>query len=147
MFDFLYVIVDWANSNSGFLSLILFLVALFLGWISGVFKNFVQKPCFRIRQLSGPNCCAVLSTGKIYNESPVHRTAISIYLRVTNTGNVSSSIDNVEAAFHWHLKPFSLLWLRYRFFWCWIRQPAVSLDPFMVSLGEQQKIYPFFVAM
>ncbi|HPN55209.1 MAG TPA: hypothetical protein PLB52_04825 [Candidatus Moranbacteria bacterium] len=32
------IIKDWANQNQGFLAIILFLVSLFIGWISGFFK-------------------------------------------------------------------------------------------------------------
>lgn len=34
---------DWANQNQGFLTIILFLVSLFIGWVSGFLKWFFKK--------------------------------------------------------------------------------------------------------
>ena len=36
-------IKDWANQNQGFLAIILFLISLFIGWISGLFKWLFEK--------------------------------------------------------------------------------------------------------
>lgn len=145
MFNLLPSIITWTNENSGFLSLLIFIFALLLGWFSGFFKSFIQKTKFRIDRLDGPNCCSIVSTGKIINGETIHRTAFSVYLKIVNVGNVPASIDNVEAAFHWHLRPFSWTWIRYRLFWTWIRQPTVVLDSFKVSIGEQDKVYPLLL--
>jgi len=37
------IIKNWANQNQGFLAIILFLISLFIGWISGFFKWFFGK--------------------------------------------------------------------------------------------------------
>ena len=37
------IIKDWANQNQGFLAIILFLLALVIGWISGLFKLIFGK--------------------------------------------------------------------------------------------------------
>lgn len=37
------IIKDWANQNQGFLAIILFLLALLIGWITGFFKWFFGK--------------------------------------------------------------------------------------------------------
>jgi hypothetical protein len=37
------ILKNWANQNQGFLAIILFLVSLFIGWISGFFKWFIRK--------------------------------------------------------------------------------------------------------
>lgn len=38
------IIKDWENQNQGFLAIILFLVLLFVGWISGFFKLDKKNP-------------------------------------------------------------------------------------------------------
>lgn len=37
------IIKDWANQNQGFLAIVLFLVSLLIGWISGFFKWLLVK--------------------------------------------------------------------------------------------------------
>ena len=37
------LIKNWANQNQGFLAIILFLISLFVGWISGFFKWLFGK--------------------------------------------------------------------------------------------------------
>jgi hypothetical protein len=46
-------IIKWSNENAGFLSIILFVVALFLGWISGIFQSLRKRPKFEIRIIPG----------------------------------------------------------------------------------------------
>jgi hypothetical protein len=73
----------------------------------------------------------------------VHRTAISFYLGVANIGTAATSIRNVALGYHWHLRPVSLQWIKYRIFWDWIDQPFVTLDDFQTTLANQRsKIYP-----
>ena len=36
-------IKDWANQNQGFLAIILFLISLFIGWVTGFFKWLFEK--------------------------------------------------------------------------------------------------------
>lgn len=139
MFDSL---INWSNQNSGFLTLILFVVTILFGWASGIFRQLMHKPRFTLEIIPGPSLCTVITTGEKHGEFDVHRTAFSLYLRVTNIGSAPASIDNVKAAFHWHLKPISWLWIRYRIFWYWLPHPIIAMDNFQYDFGEKIKTYP-----
>lgn len=41
--DVINTLKDWANQNQGFLAILLFLISLLIGWISGFFKWFFGK--------------------------------------------------------------------------------------------------------
>lgn len=59
------ILKDWANQNQGFLAIILFLVSLLIGWISGFFKwlfgksvgnkTFIQKNGKYSKNIQGEN--------------------------------------------------------------------------------------------
>jgi hypothetical protein len=93
-------VVDWLNANEGVVSVLIFPVTLFLAWVSGIFAALQRRPKLRIRLIDGPTFCSPFQTGKKYGTYDVHRTAFALYLSVANVG--------------WHIKPFSLLWLRRR---------------------------------
>jgi len=138
----LETLINWSNANSGFLSLLIFAITMLFGWVSGIFRNLMQKPKFRLELIPGPTLCTAVATGKTYNEHHVHRTAFSLYLKVANIGSAPASIDNIEAAFHWNLSPISWLWIRYRIFWYWLSHPVVSMEAFQYDFGGAKKVYP-----
>lgn len=41
--DVIKILKDWANQNQGFLAIILFLLTVVIGWISGFFKWILGK--------------------------------------------------------------------------------------------------------
>jgi hypothetical protein len=135
-------IIQWANENSGFLSLMIFISTLFLGWVSGIFQSLMKKPKFKLKINSGPTICTTFVTGKRYNDYDLHRTAISIYLGVSNIGSAPSSIQNVWIGYHWHIKPINWLWFRYRILWYWIKKPINTMEDFQYNFGDRIKIYP-----
>jgi hypothetical protein len=136
--------IDWCNTNSGFVSVLIFIVTLILGWISGIFGALRKKPQFRIEVIPGPTMCSVFLVGKTYHEADVHRTAISLYLKVTNVGHAASNIDRIEVGYHWNINKLNWLWLKYRIGWFWIKQQTVSIEDFRVLIGNDNiKFYPF----
>lgn len=135
-------IIKWSNENSGFVSVILFVVTLFLGWISGIFQSLRKRPKFKVKIIPGPTICTTFCTGKKYNGYDVHRTAISVYLGISNIGSAPSSIETTWIGYHWNIKPISWLWFRYRILWYWLKQPITTLEDFQYNFGDHVKIYP-----
>ncbi|MBE4594522.1 hypothetical protein BOO24_19510 [Vibrio navarrensis] len=139
------IISDWLNANQGVLTLAIFLLTLILGWISGIFSALRQRPKFKITFLKGPTFVCTYPTGEESNGYDVHRTGISLYLKVANVGNAPSSIENVSVAYHWALKPFSKLWFKNSIGWFWLKYPTVAINDFQVNIGENVKFYPFLL--
>lgn len=136
-------IASWLNDNQGVVSVALFVVALFLGWTTGIFRALRRKPRFRLSLTPGPTFCCTYPTGKKHGDFEVHRTAIALYLTVTNVGSAASTIQDVMVAYHWHLRPVSLQWLRYTIGWFWLKHQAVALNDFHVYIGGGIKVFPF----
>jgi hypothetical protein len=134
-------VTKWLNDNQGVLTLLIFLVTLFLGWVSGAFASLRRKPKLRLELRPGPTLCTTFLTGEKHQEYDVHRTAISLYLRITNIGSAPTSIERVSVGYHWHLNRLGLLWFRYRVFWFWLDQ-VVTMENFRVNMGDWVKIYP-----
>lgn len=133
----------WLNDNQGVTGVAVFIVTLILGWASGIFAALRRRPKFRISHIDGPTFCCTFPTGAEHDGQPVHRTGIALYLAVTNVGSAASSIKNISVGYHWHLRPFSVLWLRYGVGWYWLRNQIAAIHDFQVKIGENIKVYPF----
>lgn len=133
----------WLNDNQGVVSAAIFLFTIVLGWTSGIFSAFRRRPKFKISTLPGPTFCCTYPVGKKYCNYDVHRTGVALYLKISNVGSASSSIENISIGYHWHLKPFSILWFKYRLGWFWLNEQTTSLTDFQSLIGENLKIYPF----
>ncbi|NWO56326.1 hypothetical protein [Chromohalobacter israelensis] len=135
-------VADWLNNNQGVLTLSIFLATIFLGWASGIFAALRRKPKFVSKIIEGPTFACTFSTGKSKGEFEVHRTAIALYLSVSNVGSSPSSIENVAVGYHWNVKRFSLIWLKYSIGWFWLNHQSVALEDFQAKIGESIKVYP-----
>ncbi len=136
MENLLREITSWANQNSGFLSLIIFLLTLLLGWVTGIFKTLMQKPNLKVEVIPGPTMVTSFETGRKFNENNTYRTAISLYLKIVNTGSAPTDIDRVEVGYHNHS-------FKYTFLWFWLEKPHVSLSDFRIKIGDSEKVFPF----
>ena len=136
--SYLNILAEWSNVNSGFLSLVLFIVTIFLGWISGVFNSLRRKPLLKIEILSGPSFCASFDTGRVYNNHQMHRTVISVYLSIKNIGLAPTDIEYIHVGYKCKafINPFK---------WLWIYQLTACKTDFIMSLGEDRKVYPFLM--
>lgn len=141
--DFIEKCVIWMNLNQGLLSLILFLITMIFGWLSGIFSALRRKPKFKILSLPGPTYCCTYPTGSKHGEYDVHQTGIAIYLCIANIGSAPSSIHQIKIAYHWDIDPWSVQWLKYTIGWFWLEHQAVALTDFQVNIGEHIKVYPF----
>ena len=131
------------NDNQGVLTLSLFLATLVLGWISGIFSALRRRPILSVNLIEGPTFACTFPTGNNYGEYASHRTGISLYMSVSNIGTAPSSIDSIEIAYHWSLKPLSMEWIKYRVGWFWLTKQTVALEEFQVAIGSSIKVFPF----
>jgi hypothetical protein len=99
MKEILTDIIDWSNQNSGFLGLIIFIISLIIGWLSGLFNYFRKKPKFKIRIIETATFGTIIDLKKTYNNLPVNKTAFAIYLEVSNVGNAPSSIGKISLGY------------------------------------------------
>lgn len=131
-------IINWTNDNSGFLAFILFLVTIFLGWVSGIFKALKRKPILKVEVLQGPTFCASFDTPRTWNGHQAHRTAISLYLSITNIGSAPTDIKSIHVGYKSqnHSLPFR---------WFWLKELTVSKSDFVMRLGEDSKVFPFLM--
>lgn len=133
---------DWSNRNQGIVSILIFAATLLFGWVTGIFGALRRRPKFRIRTIDGPTFCSTFLTGAKQGTSDVHRSAIAIYLHVTNIGSASGSIDAIHLGYHWSVQPFSRIWLRYGVGWFWLKNQTAVIEDFQAIIGENRKIYP-----
>src|SRR5574344_1947769 len=129
-------IIDWCNNNSGFLTLIIFILTICFGWLSGFFAQIRKQPKFKIELINIPTFCCKVPTGRTDNDIIYYRTAIVLYLSISNIGTAPSDILEVEVGY----KTKSLDHL---FTWLWLKQVNSLLD-FAVNFNDYQKVYPFF---
>ena len=132
-------IIDWCNVNSGFLSLVLFLATFIFGWISGFFKSIIIKPDFRIEGLKQCTFCTIIDLNETYKGLPVHKTAFVVYLKVSNIGNISSSINKVELGYY--KSDFKTKFFSKR---RWVKQ-TICKEDLKIELpdSDKLKVYPF----
>ena len=136
--------IDWFNENSGFVSILIFVTTLVLGWVSGIFQALRKKPKFRINVITGPTMCSTFPTGNTHNGFDAHRTAISLYLKVTNVGSAPSTIDKIEIGYHWNISGLSFQSLKYRIGWYWLKKQTLSIEDFHTHItGDKFKVFPF----
>lgn len=135
-------IIKWLNDNQGVLTLTLFLISLFLGWISGIFDSLRGKPKFKISLIEGPTFCTTFLIGKKHGEHDVHRTAISLYLYIANLGHAPGSIESVIVRYRWGVHPLHPLRFLRRMIWL----PAMAVvSDFQVNIGENLKVFPMLL--
>jgi hypothetical protein len=141
--DAIAVAGKWINNNQGIVSLAIFASTLIVGWTTGIFSALRRKPKFRINLLPGPTFSCTFPTGQKHEAVDSHRTCVALYLEIANVGSASSSISKVSLGYHWHLKPFSLTWVRNTLGWFWISDQIVALSDFQANIGDDVKLYPF----
>ena len=143
LIDFYAIATKWSNDNQGVVSVAIFVITIGIGWASGIFSALRRKPKFKLSLIDGPTFCCTYPIGKTHGDFEVHRTGVALYLVVANVGSAPSSIENISIGYHWHLRPFSLQWLRHSVGWFWLTNQAVALTDFQVAIGQSIKVYPF----
>lgn len=136
-------LAGWLNANQGILTSIIFVSTMIFGWVSGIFAALRRRPQLKVRLIDGPTFSCTFFTGSKDGDFDVHRTGVALYLQISNSGNAPASIDAIEVGYHWHLRPFSINWLKYRVGWFWLVNQSVALADFQVKIGESTKVFPF----
>jgi len=149
--DFIYTIFGeisiWMNTNQGVLTFLVFIVTMTFGWISGIFSALRQQPKLSVSLIDGPTFSCTFPTGRKHGDYEVHQTGIALYLHISNYGSAPTGIAAVELGYHWHLKPFSHNWLKYRMGWFWLVNQSVVLTDFQVAIGDSIKVFPFLTQL
>lgn len=136
-------ISKWLNDNQGVVGVAIFALTLALGWSSGIFSALRRKPKFKIQLINGPTFVCTFRTGKKYGELDVHRTGITLYLKIANVGAAASSIEQISVGYHWSVSHFSRAWFKYGMGWFWLHDQTAAIRDFQVTIGEDVKVYPF----
>jgi len=139
------LIIKILNDNQGIVSVIIFAITIIFGWVSGIFSALMRKPKFKMSLIVGPTFCCTYKTGNTFNGFDAHRTCIALYLNIANIGSAASSIEKISIGYHWHLKPFSIQWLKFAIGWFWLDEQTIALDDFQIKIGERIKVYPFLI--
>lgn len=137
--------VDWLNNNQGVLTLVLFVLTIVFGWVSGIFALLKRRPQLKIEAIEGPTFCCSFMLNQRHENQDLHRTCIVIYLKILNIGSAPTNIENISVGYHCHLKPISWQWFKYSIGWLWLDNPTVALSDFFVNIGDKSKIFPFLM--
>lgn len=135
--------IKWFNDNQGLVSVGIFLLTLFLGWVSGIFSALRRKPKFIVDLIPGPTFVCIFPTGEKFNGQDVHRIGFALYLSVANCGSAASSLHAVHVGYRWNLVPLSRSWFSHTLLRHWIQERTASLTDFQVAIGSNLKVYPF----
>lgn len=130
------------NDNQGVLTLALFVISLFFGWLSGIFESLRGRPKLKVSLIDGPTFCSTFSVNEQYDCHQLHRTAISLYLRIANVGHAPTSIEDVSITYRWGVHPRN----PFRFLRKMIWLPAVVVvQDFQVAIGLNTKVFPMLL--
>ena len=141
MSEILNNMVDLINKNSGVVQISLFFLSLIIAWVAGLFKYLQRKPKFIIKLLEGPTQYSEIETGEM------KRACFSLYLKIANIGQSSSSIKSIKIIYKTDTPRFSIL----NFFDKWSSNIhlTINLSNFEHSLNNEDKIpkkqYPFLI--
>ncbi|PCH76227.1 MAG: hypothetical protein COB98_06790 [Flavobacteriaceae bacterium] len=132
-------IIDLANNNSGFLGLLLFVLTLFISWVSGLFKHIKKRPKFKIRIIENATFGCIIDLYRTHKNLPVNKTAFAIYIEVTNIGNAPSSIGKINLGYL--LSDMKPKWRTSR---KWIVE-TISKSDFRVEFkgSDKLRVFPF----
>jgi len=126
---------EWSNLNSGFVAIVIFIITILFGWFSGIFRALRLKPKLKIEVIEGPSICSTFNASDMPDTSH-HRTAISIYMQISNIGSSPTAIDKISVGYK--SKAY-----RNPFKWYWLENETVCLSEFLMPIGQQSKTIPF----
>ena len=129
-------IIDWCNINAGFLTLIIFIISILLGWLSGIFTHIKRRPKLILDLINIPSFLCFVKTGRKKENIETYRIAISLYLTIKNIGTASTSITKVRVGYKIKSKLY-----KYKHFWI---EQINALEDFSADMNGYKKVYPFF---
>lgn len=90
-----------SNANEGFGALIIFILTLIFGWVTGIFNAIVKKPKLKVRFMEKMTFYSFFGTGESFHHEQLnekfdyHKTAFAVYMSIANIGNAPTSIDKI----------------------------------------------------
>lgn len=136
MIDFINAVIDWTNTNSGFVSILIFIATIVYGWLSGFFAVITRKSSLKVNFLPEGTMCSVVPTGKNTRGHDCFRFACSLYLELTNTGYRTIILDDYKLSYLAINNSKPVL----------IEHLTVCKSDFLVDLGNGDvKVLPFLV--
>jgi hypothetical protein len=133
-------LINLSNLNPGFTSILIFILTITFGWITGIFKGLIQKPKLKIGFIDTPTFGCIIKIPGSHNELPIQKNAFSVYFKISNIGNQACTIDEVYLGYipdnrfcRWFSKRI------------WVRECIIKSD-FQIQFGNSDdiKVYPFF---
>jgi len=92
----------------------------------------ITKPELTIELIPTPSFCSSFNS-ELPNETVnIHRTAIILYLKITNIGNASTEIGQIHVGYESMENE-----------WYWLYNETTLLDDFTMPMGEKVKVFPF----
>ena len=114
----------------GCISAGLLLIALFVHRSEN--KKSIAKPDLKIKLIPTPSFCSSFDSVLPNEITRIHRTAIILYLKITNTGNTPTEIGRIHVGYESMEES-----------WCWLSEETTLLDDFVMPMGEKVKVFPF----
>ena len=125
-------LIKWTNSNSGFLSLLLFIATLLIGLVSGLYSSLTSRSKIKVEILKRPAVCMVEKIEKTHS-----RASFGVYLKIVNIGYSPVDIDSVFLSFQTQSKAWSEK----------LSSTVCKSEFFEVLDGNKLKILPFLMQM
>jgi len=92
----------------------------------------IAEPELKIEVIPTPSFCSSFDS-ELQNDSVnIHRTAIILYLKITNIGGAPAEIGQIHVGYQSMEND-----------WYWLRDETILLDDFTMPIGEKIKIFPF----
>ncbi|MEY2639721.1 MAG: hypothetical protein RIR90_1203, partial [Bacteroidota bacterium] len=87
--------------NSGFVSVIIFIVGIVFAWFSGIITALRRKPNLSIRVINKATFYSIWDTDEYENKTNnrLRKLAIAIYIRIANVGEKDTSIDKITVSY------------------------------------------------
>lgn len=131
---------EWANSNSGLLALLLFVVSSIVGIAVKIYRVIHKKiaisPSLDVSVIEQPTMCSSFGTGNFDSQEELHRTAFLVYLKIINDGEVPVQIGDIHIGYKSANEKFDDTWF-------WLTEETVLLEDYALPIGDKQKVYPF----
>jgi hypothetical protein len=90
------------------------------------------NPELKIELIPTPSFCSSFDSDLPNENGNIHRTAIILYLKITNTGNAPAEIGQIHVGYESMENE-----------WYWLYNETTLLDDFVMPMGEKLKVYPF----
>ena len=114
----------------GSISAGLLLIALFVHRSEN--KRPIATPDLNIELILTPSFCSSFDSELPNEITRIHRTAIILYLKITNTGDAPTEIGRIHVGYESMEES-----------WCWLCEETTLLDDFVMPMGEKVKVFPF----